>query len=211
MAAYVELEDLKRSLELAGESYADEDLTLAISAASSAIEAQTNRTFSVEGADATREYVASRRGSLELGDMAAVSGVAVDRFGDGTWTSLTEGEDFDLLPYNYATDEQPVEAIQLRQSGAIPSFEPYCYYGLSDVQTSRWPVVRVTGRFGWAQVPDPIIAATKILATRLVKRVREAPFGVAGMGADGVAVRIANGDPDVAMLVGPYTRRRLLS
>jgi hypothetical protein len=211
MAAYVELEDLKRSLELAGESYADEDLTLAISAASSAIEAQTNRTFAIEAEDATREYVTSRRASLELGDMAAVSGVAVDRFGDGTWVSLVEGEDFDLLPYNHSDDDQPIQSIQLRQGGQIPSFEPYHYYGLSDVQTERWPTVRVTGRFGWNTVPDPIVAATKILATRLLKRVREAPFGVAGMGADGIAVRIANGDPDVAMLVGPYTRRRLLS
>jgi len=211
MAAYVDLEDLKRSLEISGETYADDDLELAISAASSAIEAQTGRTFAVEEGEATREYVASRRGWLELGDMAAVSGVEVDERGTGDWVSLTEGEDYDLLPYNYADDEQPIEGLQLRQSGRIPSFEPYCYYGLSDAESLRWPVVRVTGTFGWATVPDPIKAATSILATRLVKRVREAPFGVAGMGADGIAVRIATGDPDVAMLVGPYSRTRRLS
>lgn len=211
MAAYVDLETLKKSLELGGESYADDDLELAISAASAAIEAQTARTFAVEEQDATREYQAQRRGWLELGDMAAVSGVSVNENGGDVWTELTEGEDYDLLPFNYTADEQPIEALQLRQTGVIPSFEPYRYIGLSEAEGYRWPIVRVTGRFGWNSVPDAIKTATMILATRLVKRVREAPFGVAGMGADGIAVRIATGDPDVAMLVGPYSRSRRLS
>ena len=48
--------------------------------------------------------------------------------------------------------------------------------------------------------------ATKMLAARLLKRVWEAPLGIAGMGVDGIAVRVSRTDPDVMMLLAPFSK-----
>jgi hypothetical protein len=45
-----------------------------------------------------------------------------------------------------------------------------------------------------------------IMSVRLMKRAREAPFGVASVGFDGAAVRIARVDPDVAFLLDNWVR-----
>ena len=48
--------------------------------------------------------------------------------------------------------------------------------------------------------------ATLLLASKLMKRAREAPFGVVTAGFDvGAAIRIGR-DPDVALLVQDYVR-----
>jgi hypothetical protein len=56
-------------------------------------------------------------------------------------------------------------------------------------------------------VPEDIKTATSILAAKLVRRVREAPFGIVTAGVDqGEAMRISRTDPDVYTLLQPYSR-----
>ena len=64
----------------------------------------------------------------------------------------------------------------------------------------------MTGVFGWSEVPAPVKQATTIMATRLLRRAREAPFGVVGLGLDNAPVRIAKIDPDVAFLLNPFVK-----
>jgi hypothetical protein len=64
--------------------------------------------------------------------------------------------------------------------------------------------VSVVGTFGWAAVPDEIVSATIILATRIMRRVREAPFGIIGFNFEGAAVRISANDSDLDALLGPH-------
>ena len=66
--------------------------------------------------------------------------------------------------------------------------------------------VSVTGTFGWPAVPTEIVEATRMLAIRYLRRMREATFGVIQAGLDGTAIRIANVDPDVESLIAPYRR-----
>jgi hypothetical protein len=67
--------------------------------------------------------------------------------------------------------------------------------------------VRVTGRFGWDAVPPEIIEATGILATKLIRRSREAPFGILAVALEtGTAIRLARTDPDIASLIDAFTR-----
>ena len=47
--------------------------------------------------------------------------------------------------------------------------------------------------------------ATLIIASRLLRRVREAPFGVISFGLEG-AMRIARTDPDVTALLAEFDR-----
>jgi hypothetical protein len=70
--------------------------------------------------------------------------------------------------------------------------------------------VSVTGTFGWPSVPAPVKQATMILASRYLQRSRSAPFAILSFGDGGEASRITRSDPDVAMLLGPYTRSTMI-
>jgi hypothetical protein len=68
----------------------------------------------------------------------------------------------------------------------------------------------VTGVFGWPAVPAPVKMATMILASRYLQRARAAPFAILTFGDSGEAARLTRSDPDVAMLLGPYTRSGMI-
>jgi hypothetical protein len=70
--------------------------------------------------------------------------------------------------------------------------------------SGQWPAptVEITARFGWPEVPDEIVQATKILAARLWRRA-VSPEGVVGSEQWGV-VRLSRTDPDVQALIDPY-------
>jgi hypothetical protein len=70
--------------------------------------------------------------------------------------------------------------------------------------------IAVTGTFGWPSVPAEIKAATKILASRLLLRPRQAVFGVVGFDFEGSAIRIANNDPDLSMLLNTYRKSGMI-
>ncbi len=201
---YVELAALKKSLELTGETYADDDLTLAISSASRTVDAVCGRRFSLDAADETRYYTPRRTKVIEIDDLTTLTSAALAGWtGEfATWEVSASGTidtaDYDLLPLNAHEDGEPWTAVRLAAEGLI-TFVP-------DVGK-----LRITGRFGWASVPDSVIQATAMLASRYAKRMREAPFGVAGFGADGVAVRVSTVDPDVKMLLTPYIRATRLA
>jgi hypothetical protein len=192
---YVSATVLKATLSLTGETYADADLTVACAAASRAIDRASNRRFYAD-ADATqvRYYTPHSPWLVAIDDAIAVTSVKVDTSADGTWaTTLTNNTDFTLEPVNAAADGLPWTRIcVVQRSGLILYPDP------------RY--VKVTGKFGWAAVPDEIVQATTLLAARLVKRAREAPLGVTGLGLDGVAVRVPRLDPDVEAMISPYQR-----
>jgi len=64
--------------------------------------------------------------------------------------------------------------------------------------------------FGWPSVPAPIKQATMILAGRYLQRSRSAPFAILTFGDGGEAARLTRSDPDVAMLLSPYTRSGMI-
>lgn len=195
--AYVELEQLKSTAELTGHPFADQDALAALAAASRAVDEATGRRFYLD-ADAAqvRYYTANGTRRLLIDDLVTLTTLKVDRGGDGTFEETwTVGTDFVLDPLNAAADARPYESVLIRY-----------YRGLT------WPSgvekgVEVTGKFGWLTVPAEIKVATTMIAARLLKRMREAPFGVVALGLDGNAVRISRTDPDVAQLLAGFDRR----
>ena len=191
---YVTSSELKATLELSGQTFADDDLSLAITAASRAIDNVTGRRFYADD-DATsiRYYTPRNPDRLWIDDLVTLTTLERD---DGTGLfaeSWTVNTDFVLEPLNAAADGWPFTSVKVRpRSGR--------YFWLDD------RTVKVTGKFGWAEVPDTIKQAAKIIAAKLAKRSREAPFGVIGVGVEGLAVSIAENDPDVALLIGEYVR-----
>jgi hypothetical protein len=196
-AAYIELEQLKSSLEMQGMTFADQDITLAINAASRGIDSATGQRFYLD-VDATqvRYYSPTSFRRLEIDPLAVLTTLAIDRGNTGTFgETWTQNTDFVLDPLNATADFKPYERILVR------------------ALSGRWlpagydQSVKVTGQFGWAVIPEDVKAATSILAAKLLRRVREAPFGIVTAGIDqGAAVRIARTDPDVFSLIQPYAR-----
>lgn len=176
----------------------DTDITTACSAASRGIDRACNRRFWVDAnANQIRYYSPPRSGSvLVIDDLVTLTTLKIDQQGGTTFgTTLTENTDFVLEPLNAAA-ETPVW--------------PYTMVRLHPGSGYYWPQnprsVKVTGKFGWPAVPDEIVRATTILATKLFKR-QESPMGIVTVGVDDVtAMRIATSDPDVRFLIGPYTR-----
>jgi hypothetical protein len=204
---YIELEQLKSSGELTGTSYADQDLRLAIGAASRGIDRATGRRFWLDAdANQIRYYTPQLQRLLWIDDLATLTSLRVSRSTDGTFSETwTSGVEFLLEPMNAPTEVPPLpwEQITLRNYGFASGFRPW-------FRTDLLRSVEVTGRFGWPEVPDDIRVATSILASRLALRVRQAPLGVTALGIDGVAARVARTDPDVAPIVAAYTRKRLV-
>lgn len=196
--AYVELEQLKETLSLTGTQYADWDLQFAADAASRAVDGICNRRFYLD-TDATqvRYYTPHSRYFLHVDDLVTLTSFQTDPDADGVFEDTwSVNNDFTLEPLNAAADSWPYTTIRRHPNGTYPFPDGYPR------------TVKVTGRFGWPAVPAAVADATTILASRLVKRKREAPFAIVTVpGVDvGAAIRLGRTDPDVMTLLGPYTR-----
>lgn len=176
--------ELKGTLELTGETFADADLTLALAAASRGIDKATSRRFFADvDANQVRHYTPRSAGALAIDDLIVLTSLVVD---GETWV---ENTDFVLQPLNAPADGTPWTRI--------------CATGKRFLIEPR--SVELTGQFGWAEVPDAIKQATVIVASKLLQRAREAPFGVL-VNTDQVAVYIARQDPEVALLIDRFDR-----
>jgi hypothetical protein len=197
---YVSLEAFKHTLTLASETFADADITVALSAASRAIDKAAGRRFWVDAnANSVRYYTPDDPWRLSVDDLVTITSLKTDDAGDGTFENTwTVNTDYVAEPLNAVTDSEPWTHLSVHPMGR------YLFPGFPRS-------VELTGKFGWPAVPAEIRQATTIAAHRLLRRAREVPFGVAGIGLDGSAVRIVSQDPDVAALVAPYSRTVLVA
>lgn len=180
----------------------DAALTAVITAASRAIDHETNRQFGVVAAAVGRtysfdhHYTLDGASALPIDDLSSSVGlvVGVDDTDDRTYlTELTIGTDFELWPYNASLDGKPWTHLLLRSS----STQSFPWYPNS---------IRVEGLFGWVSVPSVVSQACLIQASRFFVR-RDAAFGVAGSPELGSELRLlARLDPDVALLLSSVKR-----
>ncbi|MDX2705805.1 phage head-tail connector protein [Streptomyces sp. PA03-6a] len=188
---YASLDVLKQHLNIpVSDTTRDQLLTSAIAAASKAIDRDTGRRFSLDSVASQRVYNPSGRRALTcegelliVDDIGSATGLIVETGSAGSWTTVT---DYETSPENALARGFPVTAL-LRPSGSWGS------------GAQR---VRVTARWGWPSVPDEVVMATLIQATRLYKRA-DTPEGVMGSAEWGV-VRLARIDPDVYALTKHY-------
>ena len=189
MPDYIDSDELKASLALTGETFANDDVELACSSASQAIEGYKKTWY--YPAEQTRTYqTRSLDTYIEVADLVSVTALRVDTDDNGTFeTTWTEGTDFYLDPPNAELDGRPFERVVLvRRTG---KFFPSSQRG-----------VEIEGVWGWATTPKPVVQAAKILAVRLLTRSRQAPLGIVAVGGEAVAAaRLGKIDPDVAFLL----------
>lgn len=199
-ANYVTLAALKITLNLTGQTAFDDDLNASLSSASRGIDGACGRRFWPDAnSSQVRAYTPDSSRRLMIDDLITLTSLKVDQDGDGTYEETwTSGTDFVLEPLNGAVSDPvwPYESILARKNGRR--------YFPCDVEAG----VQVTGKFGWPAVPSEIVTATSVLAGKLFKRAREAPFGIVSFGGadSAAAMRIARTDPDVANLISGYMR-----
>lgn len=196
--AYVELEEFKSTAELTGTSFSDQDILTALVAASRGIDQAFGRRFYPDtDANQIRYYSPASVRWLAIDDLITLTSLATDQTGDASFSNTwTVNTDFVLEPLNAVADGTPYQSVKAnpRSSLYFPTVYPRS--------------VRVTGKFGWASVPAGIKEATTLVAARLVKRTREAPFGIVSFGLEGAAVRAAAmmRDPEFSFIAETYSR-----
>lgn len=190
MAEYTDLATVKAALGIT-DSTRDALVAAAIRAASRAIEDQTGRRFDLDGTASTRTYnpwgrvVCDGRGEVLLvDDIGSLDDLAVEVGYAMGWSAVS---DYETWPDTALADGRPILAL----------VQP-----LGTWRSTPRTRVRVTARWGWPEVPDPIAQAAQLQAARLYRR-KDSPEGVAGSAEWGMT-RIPRLDPDVAALVGPY-------
>ena len=197
---YATLAQVKSALRIT-DQIDDSLLNTAIDAASRWVDGWCDRSFApagtAVGAITSREYTPTDTfGVIYIDDCVEVTEVRIDDDLDRTFSKVLLPQDYLLEPVNEVRYglRLPFTKLRTYEDGYWPVFRGQ-------------PTVRVTGRFGWPEVPTAVREATILQASRLFTRL-DAPLGIAGFGDMG-GMRVSRFvDPDVEMLLAPYRRVR---
>jgi len=189
--AYCTLADVKAALRIT-DTIDDALLENSINSASRMIDQYCNRYFYSTSANEVRYYQANDGFVCWIDDAQSISEIKTSSTDplifDTTWTS----DDYQVMPANRWANGAyyPITGITATDNYLFPVW-------------AEMALVKVTGQFGWASVPEPIKFACIIQASRLFKRL-ESPLGVAGVSDIGIMRVGANIDGDVAQLINPF-------
>lgn len=197
---YATTDEIRDYLDFQGAGNRDEDqIEIAVAAASRAVDKTTNRQFGIIDDPEARVYTAQWdvgrcRWFVMIDDLMTVTGleVATDPIDDGSFSGDV-GQHYRLLERNAAQKSRPWTRLDILDASPVQPARPEL-------------AVQVTARWGWTQVPAAVVQAVTLQAARLLWR-RDAPAGVAGSPDAGSEVRLlAKLDPDVVTSVRPYRR-----
>lgn len=193
---YADVAQLKAELRIAATDTQDDvRLDRILEATSRLIDDYCGQHFYLTDSAAIRYYTAGHSDHVWTEPITAVTELAVDSSGDGTWEDVwTVATHYLLAPYDAAEYKRPYQRIEVASASS----------------GKRLPVgvrkgVRVTGRFGWPDVPPNVTEACLIQSTRLFRRA-DAPFGIASApNAEGGAFRLlARVDAEVELLLRSF-------
>jgi hypothetical protein len=190
---YATLDDLKAQMTIeAADTSRDALLTKALKSASRGIDRATGRRFWLDATATVRTYRLHGRivreddgDVLLVDDIGDTTGMVVESAttGTGTYTALTG---YETTPDNALADGYAITGL----------LKPHGIWGTTSTR------IRITAKFGWPAVPDDIVQACLIQASRLYKR-KDSPEGIIGSADWGVR-NLSRRDPDVWALIEPY-------
>lgn len=193
---YVSASELKATLSLTGQTFADADITEALASATEGIERELGRKFNEDATDTVRLYTALDWYCLHIRDLSSLTTLRTDDNGDGSFETTWGTEDYKLLPLNAEADEEPYTSIEVDFRNGDKRFPV-------DVQGG----VEITGKFGWPEVPASVATACSIIAAQLLKRRRENPGFI--ITAE-TAVVILRNDPQLGFLLKGLSRPKVV-
>lgn len=193
---YCSVAELRDQLGDSGSKLDLDLLEKAVNATSRAIDRYCGRRFWQDSVVKTRTYKVSEPYIAWVDDISTTTGLIIktDTSGDYSWATTWTSTDYDLEPDNADMDDAA-----------------YAWWRILAVDSQTFPrselrkTLQVTARFGWSAIPDDVNEAAILKATGLFRR-KDAPYGIAGFGEMGNAVRITRRDPDVMELLNNYVR-----
>lgn len=188
---YCTLADVKAALRIT-DTIDDALLENSINSASRMIDQYCNRYFYSTTAGEVRYYKANDGFVCWIDDAQSISEIKTSSTDPLIFDTTWEAGDYQVLPANRWANGAyyPITGITATDNYLFPVW-------------ADMALVKVTGQFGWASVPEPIKFACIIQASRLFKRL-ESPLGVAGVSDIGIMRVGANIDGDVAQLINPF-------
>lgn len=193
---YVTVAEFKAWVKL-NDGIDDPSINDALKAASRSIDKHCKTHFWKTPAGTARVFDTCDPWSLRINDAAAVTQVATDTDSDGTYETVWAAGDFQLLPLNPSAGPETEPYTEISAIGSL-SFPRV---------TRRQGLIQVTGTWGWAAVPEPVLEATRLITNRLFKR-PGSPEGVAGFDEFGIVRISSRDDPDAVRLLDPYRANR---
>jgi hypothetical protein len=165
---YISVDDFKAYVKIEGSSQYDELLEEAAGSASREVERFCRRQFNDAGSASEREFTPVSSEVLIVDDFSTSDGLEIEVDGIA-WTA----DQYSLEPKN----------------GVMQGVPGWPYWLIRAKGGSSFPTngadVKVTARWGWAAVPEPVRQATKVIAA-MNFQMKDAPLGVAGNGDFGV-------------------------
>lgn len=193
---YVPLSELKKYVKLKdNETNLDAVLESALLAACNHIDTETDRQFNRTEVASPRVYTPRSSRSVRVDDFWTTEDMLIEHDSSDTGSFVAWTGGYKLQPANGVKNGQigwPFEAIRTR--------------GYTSFLTCS-ESLRVTAKWGWAEVPEAIQTATLMLATEFF-RVKDSTFGVAGMNDFG-SIRVRN-NPLIWKLLKPYSPSGLM-
>jgi hypothetical protein len=191
---YTTLADVRNGLQIE-DSDDDTAIQAAIFAASRMIDDYCQRGFYQEGTLANpvvKYYTPVSPWYLEIDDLIEPTEIASRANQSGPFTQIWD-LDTDVMyePVNNPENGRPITRLLAIQTYVFPYFFP---------QT-----VKITGVWGFKEVPYEVELACKIQASRLFIR-KQSPFGIAGSVELGTVRLNSRLDPDVEMLLKTFRR-----
>jgi hypothetical protein len=213
---YLGVEEFKATAQLQGITTENSDIVLAIEIASRGLEDAYQGRWTLTGAGQVRYYTANTLRTVRLGDVIAITSVDVDFVGffdyDSDWALGSPGGQYstNIPTSDYVLDPDERLVHGLKASGG--DGEPFRLLRLKRGSQMLYlpagrDAIRITGQFGWETVPSGLKWAVTLVATRLLRRTRDAPFGIISFGQDTAIARVRDivNDPEVVMAMNPLT------
>jgi hypothetical protein len=173
----------------------DGAIETALKAASRQIDNFCGRTFTQSAEEARYLTALPWRGPLvgsgvvlPTDEFVSLTEIATDD-GSGAYATVIAAEDYRYLPLSAPAEGEPYTAVDL-------------------LNNLGWPTgadaIRLTGIWGWPEVPAVIAEATHLTANRL-RALWTAPFGSTGMGEMGGGLNMTTAlSPLIREMLAPY-------
>jgi hypothetical protein len=206
---YVSATELKATLTMQTETFANDDIAVAVEAASRVVDALCGRRFYADAtANSVRHYrPVNSSGIVPIDDLVTLTQIASDPNGDGTYDDVwVVNTDYVLAPANAEDEGIPYTQVRINPRGRFGVPENASWFAQAFPGGWHQAGIQVTGKFGWPAVPARVKQITSILAHRFLRRSREAPFGILPAGIEQEAMRISRTDPDLMLLLTGLAR-----
>lgn len=201
--SYADLESFKTYMGQEARATNDESLQDALDSATRDVNRITSRVFWTSPTATPRVYTPQSYLRAKVDDFYSTDNflIETDPSGNGNFTESWASGDYELSPLNNVVDGE--EGWPQWKIKAVGNFWfPTCL----SPQT-RSGLIRVTAKWGWADVPLPVKRATLIIAAEAWK-LKDAPLGVTGFAQFGI-IRVRQNPAALSKLV-KYVRQPVM-